>query len=273
MNCPACQSTTVEQAFEGSRGARILLDVCPTCHGLWFDARESIQLSSAGVLRLFRQMHGRRDGHFRLKEPLACPRCRATLARTHDLSRGNRFQYFNCPNAHGHFITFFQFLREKGIIRGLSYEEFSELKKHVQRIQCSDCGEAISLERETACQRCKAPVCILDPKALGSTLQDLKPVALAAGAVVTPAMAAQLLMERMKLDGFYRRVDSRVQAAAASAGTSPPPQASESSTAEKVGEAVEVVDTGVEVVDTGIDLIDIGVDFFWDIASGIGDLF
>lgn len=228
---------TVEQAFEGSRGARILLDVCPTCHGLWFDPRESLQLSSAGVLRLFRQMHGRRDGHFRLKEPLACPRCRATLARTHDLAHGNRFQYFRCPSGHGHFITFFQFLWEKGIVRGLSHKELSELKQHVQWIQCSDCGEAISLERGAACPRCHAPVCILDPKALGSTL-----------------------------DGFYRRVDSQVQAAAASAGTSPPPQSGESSTVETVAEVVDMVDTG-------IDLIDIGIDFFFDIASGIGDLF
>jgi Zn-finger nucleic acid-binding protein len=267
MNCPACKSSTVEQAFEGSRGARILLDVCPTCHGLWFDARESIQLASAGVLQLFRQMHGRKDGHYRLKEPLACPRCRAALARTHDLSHGNRFHYFRCPNAHGHFITFFQFLREKGIVRGLSHEEFSELKKHVQRIQCSDCGEAISLERETSCPRCKAPVCLLDPKALGSTIGDLKPsAALAAGAVVAPAVAAQLLMERMKSDGFYRKLDSQVRAAAPAASTTQPPPPNESNAVET---AAEVVD----VAETGIDLIDLGIEFFFDIASGIGDLF
>lgn len=258
---------TVEQPFEGSRGARILLDVCPTCHGLWFDLRESLQLSSAGVLQLFRQMHGRRDGHHRLREPLPCPRCRATLERSHDLARGNRFQYFRCPNEHGHFITFFQFLREKGIVRSLNPREISELKQHVERIQCSDCGEAISLGRDSACPRCHAPVCILDPKALGSRIEDLKPAALAAGAVVAPAVAAQILMDRMKLDGFYRKIDSQVQAAASPAGTTqPPPSSSESSAAET---AVEVVDA----VETGIDLIDIGIDFFFDIAGGIGDLF
>ncbi len=258
MNCPACKSTTVEQPFEGARGTKILLDVCPTCHGLWFDLRESLQLSSAGVLRLFRGLHGRRDGHHRLKEPLACPRCRATLERSHDMSRGNRFLYFRCPNEHGHFITFFQFLREKGIVRSLNPREISELKQHVERIQCSDCGEAISLGRDSACPRCQAPVCILDPKALGSTIEDLKPAALAAGGVVAPAVAAQLLMDRMKLDGFYRRIDSQVQAV--------PPPANESTAADT---AAGVVDTA----ETGIDLIELGADFFIEIVSSIGELF
>jgi rubrerythrin len=221
MNCPVCKSKTVEQGFEASLGAKVLLDVCPTCHGLWFDVRENIQLTSNGVLRLFRQMHGRKDGHYRLKEPLACPRCRATLARTQDLSRGNRFQYFRCPGGHGHFITFFQFLREKGIVRSLGPKELSELKKHVQRLQCSDCGEALSLERDSACPRCHAPVSILDPKALGV---------------------------QMKLDGFYRKIDSQVQA---------------------VETALEVA----EVAEVGVDLIDLGLDFFFYIAGGIGDLF
>ena len=265
MNCPACKSKTVELGFEGSRGAKVLLDVCPTCHGLWFDNKESIQLSSNGVLRLFRQMHGRRDGHHRLKEPLACPRCQVALAKTQDMARGNRFQYYRCMAEHGHFITFFQFLREKGIVRGLNAKEITELKKHVQHLQCSDCGDPISLESDTACPRCHAPLCILDPKAMGSTIEGLNPAAVAAG-VVAPAVAAQLLMEQMKLDGFFRKIDSQVQAASTSVGTTPVLQSDGSSNAQTV---VEVVDVGSDAVD----LLDVGIDFFCEIASGIGDLF
>jgi Zn-finger nucleic acid-binding protein len=281
MNCPACKSKTVEQGFEGARGAKVLLDVCPTCHGLWFDQRESIQLSSNGVLRLFRQMHGRKDEHYRLKEPLACPRCRATLARTQDLARGNRFQYFLCPNTHGHFITFFQLLREKGIVRSLSPKELTELRKHAQLIQCSDCGDPISLERDSACPRCHAPVCILDPKALGATREGLKPAAVAAGAVVAPAVAAQILMDQMGIDGFFRRVDSQVHAASQLGAHVP--GAGDPGRTDRVKDVVEgtaeavvegVVEVGVEgVVEGGVDLIDLGVEFFLDIASGIGDLF
>lgn len=267
MNCPACQSATVEQGFEGGTpGAQVLLDVCTTCHGLWFDARESLLLSSKGVLRLFRQLHGRKDAHYQLKEPLACPRCHETLERAYDISRGNRFHFFRCPNEHGHFVTFFQFLREKGIVRGLNPRELAELKKHIHHIQCSDCGEAIALGRESACPRCQAPVCILDPKALGSTIEGLKPAALAAGAIVAPAVAAQLLMERMKMDGFYRKIDAQVQAAASSAGTTPLPHSNDPSAVEKV---VDVADAAT----TGVDLIDVGIEFFFDIAGSIGDLF
>jgi Zn-finger nucleic acid-binding protein len=269
MNCPACRSKTVEQGFEASRGGRVLLDVCPACHGLWFDTHESIQLSSNGVLRLFRQMHGRKEGHHRLREPLPCPRCRAALARANDLARGNRFQYFHCPEGHGHFITFFQFLREKGIVRSLTPKALTELKKHVQLLQCSDCGGAIALERESACPSCRAPVCILDPKALGSAIEDLSPAAAAAGAVVAPAVAAQLLRDRMGMDSFYREVEARAQAAST---IGPAPLAipnSELNNQSAVAKGLEVADA----VEVGVDLLELGVDFFLDVASGIGDLF
>ncbi|MBN1206844.1 MAG: zf-TFIIB domain-containing protein [Myxococcaceae bacterium] len=278
MNCPDCKSKTHEQGFEGSRGARVLLDVCHTCHGLWFDPRESFQLSANGVLQLFREVHGRRDQHHRLKEPLACPKCRAPLTRTNDFVRGNRFQYFRCSGGDGHFITFFQFLREKGIVRVLSPRELAELKKHVQRLQCSDCGGPISLARDLACPGCSAPICILDPKALGSTLGDLKQDAAVAGAVVDPAMAARILMDKMGMDSFYRRLDTHAHLASGLGMSSMAMggQGEHSSIAHKVGEVA--VETGVEValevgvetaIEEGVDLIDMGVGFFLDAISGI----
>lgn len=277
MKCPACKSEAQEQSFEGSKGARVQLDVCHTCHGLWFDPRENFQLSANGVLKLFREVHGQRDQHHRLKEPLACPKCPTALARTNDLVRGNRFQYFRCVAGHGHFITFFQFLKEKGIVRGLSPKELTELKKHVQHLQCSDCGGPISLARDSACPTCSAPICILDPKALGSRLGELKQAAAVAGAVVAPAVAAQILMDKMGMDGFFRRLDTQAHLASAGSMASMPmgAQGEQSSTAQRLGESV--AETGVEVavelgVEKSVDLIDTGVDFFLEIISGI-DLF
>ena len=274
MNCPACKSAAVEQGFEGLQGAQVQLDVCHTCHGLWFDAQESRQLASKGVLHLFRELHGRKDRHYRLSEPLACPRCRATLTRTHDLARGNRFQYYRCAAGHGHFITFFQFLREKGIVRGLTPKELNELKKHAQALQCSDCGSPISLAKDTACSSCSAPLCILDPKALGSALGDLSKAAAVAGAVVAPAVAAQLLMDKMQMDGFYRKLDTQAQQAAALG--SPPADTSHLSNVDYVSagvDAVDVADLAVTASTGGVDLVDTSVDFFLDIVGGIGDLF
>ncbi|HEX8700121.1 MAG TPA: zf-TFIIB domain-containing protein [Myxococcaceae bacterium] len=273
MNCPACKSPATEQGFEGSTGARVQLDVCHTCHGLWFDAQESRQLTSKGVLRLFRELHGHKDQHYRLKEPLACPRCRTALGRTHDMARGNRFQYYRCMAGHGHFITFFQFLREKGIVRGLTPKELTELKKHVQALQCSDCGGPISLAKDTACPRCSAPLCILDPKALGSTLGDIPKAAAVAGAVVAPAVAAQILMDQMQMDGFFRKIDTQMLQGVSSLPPSNDPHTRQvvSDTTEMTADAVEVA---AEVVtEGGLDLLDTGVDFFLDIVSGIGELF
>ena len=271
MNCPACKSAAVEQGFEGLQGARVQLDVCHTCHGLWFDAQESRKLSSKGVLRLFRELHGRKDQHYRLNEPLACPRCRATLARTHDLARGNRFQYYRCAAGHGHFITFFQFLREKGIVRGLTPKELNELKKHAQALQCSDCGSPISLAKETACPSCSSPLCILDPKALGSALGELPQAAAVAGAVVAPAVAAQLLMDKMQMDGFYRKLDTQAQQTAALGPQ--PADTSNLSNVDYVDLGVDATDVVVTVATDGVDLVDTGVEFFLDIVGGIGDLF
>lgn len=264
MNCPGCQSNAVEQGFEGAQGKNVLLDVCHTCHGLWFDARESFQLSSKGVLRLFREMHGKRGERHRLSAAPKCPRCREVLVRTHDMVRGNRFQYFRCPSSHGHFVTFFQFLREKGIARSLTPKELTELKKHAETLQCSDCGGAIALARDSACSRCHAPLSILDPQAVGVTLEDAKKAAAVAGAVLAPAVAAQLLMDNLKMDSFYRRVDAQAHQVASTVGTSPSP-------ATEVN-VVDVVDA-VEIADVGVDLIDLGIDAVFDAIGGIGSLF
>ncbi|MDC0707601.1 zf-TFIIB domain-containing protein [Stigmatella sp. ncwal1] len=262
MNCPGCQSTAVEQGFDKLHGGEVLLDVCHACHGVWFDAQESPQLSSTGVLQLFRQMHGKRSARTELVRSLTCPRCPAVLTRTHDMVRGNRFQYFRCPSVHGRFVTFFQFLREKGIVRSLTLQELTELKKHAQRLQCSDCGGPISLHQDTACPSCHAPLSILDPQAVGMTLEDAKKAAAVAGAVLAPAVAAQLLMDKLQMEGFYRKIDGQTQRATSVLGVGPAPSGD-----------VHRVESTVEAVSDGIDLVDLGMDAFFGLVGGIGDLF
>ncbi|SEK77418.1 Transcription factor zinc-finger [Stigmatella aurantiaca] len=264
MNCPGCQSTAAEQAFDKLHGGQVLLDVCHACHGVWFDAQESPQLSAAGVLQLFREMHGKRSARTQLLHAMKCPRCREVLSRTHDMVRDNRFQYFRCPSAHGRFITFFQFLREKGIVRNLSARQLTELKKHAQLLQCSDCGGSISLAKDTACPACHAPLCILDPKAVGITLDDAKKAAAVTGAVLAPAVAAQLLMDQLGMEGVFRTLDGQARQVSRTLGN-PPPQATPS-------EGSNGVDI-VEAVSDGVDLIDLGIDAFFSVFGGIGDLF
>ncbi|MCY1083592.1 zf-TFIIB domain-containing protein [Archangium lansingense] len=209
MKCPECKGQMAEQSFEARDGRQVTLDVCHTCRGLWFDTHESLQLSPSGTLRLFRELY-ERSGERRHRDhrPLSCPRCDSKLEMAHDMARNNRFQYSRCTQQHGHFITFFQFLREKGIARDLTPRELTELRKHVDTLLCSDCGEPVRLANLTACVRCQAPLSLLDPECVENTVRGAqKPDG--SRRDVAPEVAARLLMSELKLSGFNPRPQPR----------------------------------------------------------------
>jgi hypothetical protein len=93
---------------------------------------------------------------------------------THDLQRTTRFTYYRCPNGHGRFTPFVQFLREKDFIRPLSPAELARLRKTIRVVQCSSCGAPVDLEKDTACPYCRAPIAILDPDAVSATVHALQ---------------------------------------------------------------------------------------------------
>lgn len=205
MKCPECKQPMVERSFEGHQGQPVAVDVCHGCRGLWFDAHESLQLSAQGTLRLFREMHGHRaERRPHAPGPRACPRCDAQLRTAQDMARNQRFQSSRCIHGHGHFITFFQFLREKGIVRDLRPQEHLELRKHVDTLRCSDCGEPVRLATLTACMRCHAPLSLMDPACVESTVRDAQRAA-GSRQDVAPEVAAQLLMTHAKLKSFHPR--------------------------------------------------------------------
>jgi Zn-finger nucleic acid-binding protein len=289
MNCPECEQRMVEQSFQGLGGKRVVLDVCHDCHGLWFDANESRQLSSVGTLQLFRKLHGRRGEHRRNQvRSCRCPRCASPLALAHDMAHNSRFQYARCPQKHGHFITFFQFLREKGIVRGLNLKELTELRKHVDTLQCSDCAAPIALATQSGCSRCQAPVSILDPRCVEETVRDAEQT-MGSRHDVAPEVAAQLLMKNLRMQGFHRRPDVRT-AATAAAVPALLPLTSEAvernrmaELGQKAGEALETASDVVEVAEAavdiaelaadGIDLIQVGIDLVVGALESVGDLF
>ncbi|XXF78203.1 zf-TFIIB domain-containing protein [Myxococcaceae bacterium GXIMD 01537] len=172
MNCPGCQRAMVEKPFEGPHATSIPVDVCHGCHGLWFDKAESLQLAPEGVLALFRELHGtERAPRTRTARELACPRCRAGLALAHDYARGNRFHSFRCPEGHGQFTPFFQFLREKGIVRTLTPGELERLRERARTVQCSNCANLIQLDSEAGCSECRTPVSVLDASGVANVLK------------------------------------------------------------------------------------------------------
>jgi hypothetical protein len=222
-------------------------------------------------LNLFREVHGRRGEHRnRVASTLACPHCRSTLTRTHDVAHNNRFQYSRCAQGHGHFITFFQFLREKGIVRGLNLKELTELRKHVDTLLCSDCGASIPLASQSGCAHCHAPVSILDPDSVQSTVHAAEQAA-GSRQDVAPEVAARLLMNNLKLNGFHRKPVAQVAAAAALALPLTHSNQTDSSLGDKAESIADGVELALEVAE--LDLLDKGIDIVVGGLEALGELF
>lgn len=148
------------------------LDFCFTCRGIWFDANENLQLAPRGVIDLFRSIHEHRNDPCQPSPArLACPHCRVDLVPREDVVRWGRFRFTECPAGHGRFITFSQFLLEKGFVRPLGPAEIAALGERVGTIRCSGCGAAVDVRHDTACPQCGAPISMLDPDAVSKALQ------------------------------------------------------------------------------------------------------
>jgi len=185
-------------SFDRVYGRRLTLDVCHRCQGLWFDEQELLQLTPGATLQLMAAVADDRD---LTREPwnpdLRCPRCSRRLAETHDIQRNTRFTYFRCPEGHGRFLTFYQFLRAKNFVRPLSEDEIADLRTHIQQINCANCGAPVHVERDAVCSFCQTPLAIVDPDQVRKTMEQLKAAA-DGKAGVDPALPVSLAMERLR---------------------------------------------------------------------------
>jgi Zn-finger nucleic acid-binding protein len=175
MNCPNCLAAMVERSLERNYGPPIVIDLCDTCQGFWFDDQEILQLSPSATLELFRHVQ---QGASATRQPLgrrlACPRCRTALREAQDMQRNTRFWYFKCPQGHGRYLPYFQFLRAKNFVRALTAKEIDELRRHVRQVNCTNCGGPIDVGRDVACGFCRTPVSVLDPDQVGKAVAQLQ---------------------------------------------------------------------------------------------------
>lgn len=162
------------RGLEGVYGPGIEIDLCFACHVLWFDKRESIQLSPRGTLDLFRVLHQHRDDpRHTLAARSTCPRCGERLTLRRDIGKAGRFSYYACPAGHGRLTPFSEFLKEKRFVRELNPAERSRLKAEVKRVQCSSCGAPVDVTKGFACEHCGSPLSVLDADAVEKTLREL----------------------------------------------------------------------------------------------------
>ena len=134
--------------LEGTYRGPMTIDVCTACRGFWFDAGEQFRLTPAATLLLVRRVEASRDQpRQRVGTRLPCPRCTLTLGVTYDIIHDDKYRYFRCPDHHGLFMPFFEFLRSQGLVRGLTPQEVDALKQKLMSITCSSCGAPIDLRR------------------------------------------------------------------------------------------------------------------------------
>lgn len=159
-------------ALEGPNGASVELDLCFQCQGIWIDPKENLMLAPASVAELFTLLHQHRDDE---KSPLAqrldCPRCKGALRQGFDQVRTGRYITYRCGATCGRFSSFSSFMIEKGFVRQLSRTEVNDIAKRVGAINCSNCGAAVDLRKDDACQHCRTALSLLDPDAVEKALK------------------------------------------------------------------------------------------------------
>jgi hypothetical protein len=189
---------------EGQVGRSVTIDLCDPCQSIWFDPRESLQLTPGATLSLFRIIgeHVAKP-HVPDGDTAKCPRCKARLRRTQDMQRSTRFEYFRCPNDHGRFTAFFDFLKEKDFIRPLTPAQVAELRKNVQMVNCSNCGAPVDLAKGSDCSHCGSPLSMLDMQQAEALVTRLRE-ADRTDKTVDPALPLSLARARREADEAFK---------------------------------------------------------------------
>lgn len=197
-----------EWTLDSRLGAAITFEVCPPCQAFWFDQHKDLQLSPGSTLKLMKYI-GEHTSPSKptLSQRLSCPRCDQVLTLAHDIARNVRFTYWHCKNEHGHFIGFFEFLKEKNFIHPLSPKEIQQLRENVHTVSCSSCGAAIDLQNNSACPFCHSPISILDLKEQQRMLAELQ--AAAVPQPVDPTLPLKLALAKEQTSVLFQDHDAQ----------------------------------------------------------------
>lgn len=190
--------------LSGHLGVQLTVDVCAPCQAFWFDRHEDLGLTPASTLQLMKYIGDHSASPKTVfNARLMCPRCGSGLTLAHNMSRNVRFVYWQCPSQHGHYISFFDFLKEKNFIRPLSPAEIQHLRESVQEVHCSNCGSSVNLQANSACPYCHSPISILDLQEQHSMLAELKEAADPDAKHVDPALPLKLAMAKADASDYF----------------------------------------------------------------------
>ncbi len=171
LDCPQCARTMNHLVLQSRGAAPVVVDHCPQCRLVWFDALESVQLSGLGWVRLLRELQrGPRDA---LPPPrgsaLGCPQCRQPLSAVQNQTRYGRFPALECPQRHGHLHGHAGALAERGLVRPLLAPERAALATAQRVLHCFNCG-ALTDGGGESCAYCASPLMVIDLPRLAHAL-------------------------------------------------------------------------------------------------------
>ena len=154
-------------------GTKVDVDVCTDCRAFWFEPFETLHLTPAATLELFRLIASAAGGGIAPNgERLHCPKCARRLTLAHDRARNTPFRYWRCDREHGRFTSFTDFLKEKNFIQPLTAPQIAELRKKVKTVHCSSCGAPVELVKDSVCRHCGAPLVMLDIESMTKVAAD-----------------------------------------------------------------------------------------------------
>lgn len=187
----------------GQLGRAVTIDLCASCQAMWFDPRESLQLTPGATLMLFRII-GEHVAKPKVidSDTAKCPHCNSRLRRTQDTQRATKFEYYRCPHDHGRLTTFFDFLKEKDFVRPLTPAQIAKLRESIQVVNCSNCGAPIDLAKGSDCGHCGSPLSMLDMNQAETVVGQLRE-ADRTDKVVAPTLPLALARARRQTDEAF----------------------------------------------------------------------
>lgn len=154
--------------LEGHYGQTTPIDLCRTCHLVWFDAFESARLSGLGWVRLLRQMQSldvtSTTAVGPLHSQLSCVHCAQILRPVQDMTRFGRYASLECPQKHGFLQTYGLLLASRGLVRPMTQRDADFLRLEKRALTCLNCGAGLTSHEnhEGQCSYCESPLLIMD---------------------------------------------------------------------------------------------------------------
>jgi Zn-finger nucleic acid-binding protein len=154
----------------GHYGSSVEIDLCAPCHLVWFDVVESARLAGPGLLALIGEMAAAQAlAHQPLRPDLACPHCRTAVRTVHNRTRWGRSLQLECPQRHGAWQSFGQFLNEKGLLRPMSSADRTRALQAPAGLHCVNCGGALGAA-DSNCPWCESVPALVDVARLAHAL-------------------------------------------------------------------------------------------------------